>query len=394
MLINSANRLAHIQEYYFSRKLREIRRRNVNGEDIINLGIGNPDMQPGDATIKTLIDFAIEPGNHGYQPYKGILSLRQSMTDWYLNTYGVKLDPEHEILPLIGSKEGIMHISMAFLNPGDKVLIPNPGYPTYTSVTKLAGAEPVYYKLTEKNGWYPDFDALEQQNLDSVKIMWVNYPHMPTGAPASKKVFERIIAFGRKHRILICHDNPYSLVLNPVPMSLLAFPKADEVVLELNSLSKSHNMAGWRIGMLAGSKAYISEVLKVKSNMDSGMFLPLQEAAAVALKTPYSWHESRNNTYRERRVIARKILKRLQCSYDENQTGMFIWARIPETAENGETFSESILNERKVFITPGFIFGSAGERYIRISLCSTAEQLQEALQRISTPSFSQIGQSV
>ncbi|RMG24840.1 MAG: aminotransferase class I/II-fold pyridoxal phosphate-dependent enzyme [Bacteroidetes bacterium] len=390
MLITPANRLSHIQEYYFSKKLREIRRRNAEGEGIINLGIGNPDMQPSDATIKTLIDAAIEPGNHGYQPYKGLPSLRNAMTDWYLNTYGVELNPEDEILPLMGSKEGIMHISMAFLNPGEQVLIPNPGYPTYTSITRLVGATPLYYELVEERQWQPDFEALEKQDLSRVKLMWVNYPHMPTGAPGSAELFEQIIAFGQKHRILICHDNPYSLVLNPVPMSMLAFPAAREVVLELNSLSKSHNMAGWRIGMLAGQKAYLQQVLKVKSNMDSGMFLPLQEAATEALRTPYSWHEHRNHEYRQRRKIAWQILDSLQCTYDPAQTGMFIWARIPEKAESGEAFSEKILNERRVFITPGFIFGSGGHRYIRISLCSPPHLLQEALHRMSSPEITHI----
>lgn len=382
MLIPAANRLSHISEYYFSRKLREIRKRNSQGEDIINLGIGNPDMKPSDGTIKKLIHSAMEAGNHGYQPYKGIMGLRSAISDWYLATYGVSLDPEQEILPLIGSKEGIMHISMAFLNPGDQVLVPNPGYPTYTSISKMVGAEVRYYDLEESTHWYPNFDYLAKQDLSKVKIIWLNYPHMPTGTAATDELFKNLIAFGSAHKILICHDNPYSLVLNPSPKSILAYPGAKEVALELNSLSKSHNMAGWRIGMLSGASAYINEVLKVKSNMDSGMFLPIQEAATEALSTPYAWHESRNTEYRERRKIAWQLLDSLSCSYNKKQVGMFIWAKIPEHAQDAEHFSESILNQKQVFITPGFIFGSAGVRYIRVSLCCPKDRLEAALSRI------------
>lgn len=382
MLISPAKRLAHISEYYFSRKLREIRKRVLAGEDIINLGIGNPDMKPSDGTITSLIQAAKEPRNHGYQPYKGILLLRQAISEWYLNTYGVTLNPDQEILPLIGSKEGIMHISMAFLNPGDQVLLPNPGYPTYTSVSRIVGAEPKYYELSDATNWYPDLESLGKENLSKVKIMWVNYPHMPSGTPASDELFEKLIAFGKKHQILICHDNPYSLVLNPFPKSLLSYPGAKEVVLELNSLSKSHNMAGWRVGMLSGAKEYLDEVLKVKSNMDSGMFMPLQSAAVEALKTPYRWHKERNAEYSKRREIAWQILDKLGCTYIKNQAGMFIWAKIPVNARDGESFSEEILNQQHVFITPGFIFGTGGNNYIRISLCSPLERLEEALERM------------
>ncbi|MEL6650917.1 MAG: aminotransferase class I/II-fold pyridoxal phosphate-dependent enzyme [Bacteroidota bacterium] len=382
MIISAANRLDHVQEYYFARKLRELRARMAAGEDIINLGIGNPDMSPSDSTLKTLVKTAIEPDQHGYQPYKGIPALRQAFADWYVRTYGVSLNPDSEILPLMGSKEGIMHISMAFLNEGDEVLVPNPGYPTYSSVAKLVGAKIRHYDLTEAKSWQPDFDALEQTDLSKVKIMWVSYPHMPTGAAASRELFARLVAFGKKHQILICHDNPYSLVLNPEPLSIFEVDGAKEVAVELNSLSKSHNMAGWRIGAVSGAADYISTVLKVKSNMDSGMFRPLQEAAVTALGNSFEWHGERNEVYRFRRSIAESILRALGCEFQEEQVGMFVWARIPEHAASSEAFSDQVLNEAKVFLTPGFIFGSNGEGYVRISLCTVTPRLQEALTRI------------
>lgn len=382
MIIEPSNRLTHIQEYYFAGKLRELRRRMSAGEDIINLGIGSPDMMPSEDTIKSMINTSVEPGNHGYQPYKGIPRLRKGFSQWYQNTYGVQLDPETEILPLMGSKEGIMHISMAFLNPGDHALIPDPGYPTYVSNTRIAGAEPLFYQLSETNDWQPDFEALEKLDLSKVKLMWVNYPHMPTGATGSRELFEKLIAFGRKNRILICHDNPYSLVLNDHPMSMLEPEGAKDVVVELNSLSKSHNMAGWRVGMVAGNQEYIDTILRVKSNMDSGMFLPIQEAAATALDNSYEWHRERNTEYLVRRKIVEKMLGALDCTFSQEQVGMFIWAKIPDSSPSGEFYSEYILNNCGVFITPGFIFGSQGERYIRASLCMPKARLQEALTRI------------
>ncbi|MEM6344006.1 MAG: aminotransferase class I/II-fold pyridoxal phosphate-dependent enzyme [Bacteroidota bacterium] len=382
MIISAANRLDHVKEYYFAGKLRELRARMAAGEDIINLGIGNPDMSPSDSTLKTLVKAAVEPDKHGYQPYKGIPALRQAFADWYMRTYGVSLSEEREILPLMGSKEGIMHISMAFLNEGDEVLAPNPGYPTYASVSKLVGATMRQYDLLESNNWHPDFEALEQSDLSKVKIMWVSYPHMPTGASASRALFERLIAFGRKHQILICHDNPYSLVLNPEPLSILEIEGAREVAIELNSLSKSHNMAGWRVGAVCGEADYINTILTVKSNMDSGMFRPVQEAAATALANSFEWHGERNEVYRFRRSIAEGILRALGCAFQEDQVGMFVWARIPENAQSSEAFSDMILDEAKVFMTPGFVFGSNGEGYIRISLCTETTRLQEALTRV------------
>ncbi|MEM6804596.1 MAG: aminotransferase class I/II-fold pyridoxal phosphate-dependent enzyme [Bacteroidota bacterium] len=384
MIIPEANRLESVKEYYFSKKLREIRNRVAAGEDIINLGIGNPDMAPSDATLKTLVREAIEPAKHGYQPYKGTPQLRYAFANWYENTYRVQLNAESEILPLMGSKEGIMHISMAFLNPGDQVLVPNPGYPAYSSAARIAGAEILPYSLRAENNWYPDLEELEEQDLSKVKIMWINYPHMPTGSKASDELFERLIAFAQKHQILLCHDNPYSLVLNPDPKSILAYEGAKHVAIELNSLSKSHNMAGWRIGLVTGAEAYLQAILKVKSNMDSGMFLPLQEAAVSALANPYSWHGERNEEYQKRRLLAFDMLDELNCSYDKDQAGMFVWARIPNAEKSGEDFSEKILNGIHVFITPGFIFGDQGHRYIRISLCTPLNKLTLALNRIKS----------
>ncbi|MDP5171815.1 MAG: aminotransferase class I/II-fold pyridoxal phosphate-dependent enzyme [Bacteroidia bacterium] len=381
MIVSPAARLQEVSEYYFAKKLRELRERMNKGEDIINLGIGNPDMAPSDDTVKALINSAVEPHHHGYQPYKGIPALRNGFANWYLNTYGVTLDPEQEILPLIGSKEGIMHISMAFLNPGDQVLVPNPGYPTYTSVTRLVEAEPVFYALTEENGWKPDLEALAAQDLSKVKLMWINYPHMPTGTNASLADLEELVAFAQKHQILLCHDNPYSLVLNKEPRSIFSVPGAWEVAIELNSLSKSHNMAGWRIGMVAGAQPYVDTVMRVKSNMDSGMFLPMQEAAAAALNNSYEWHRARNEEYAERKVIACQLLDTLGCSYATDQAGMFVWASTPDGTD-GFAFTDAVLDETLVFLTPGGIFGSEGNNYVRISLCTPKHRLQEALERI------------
>ncbi len=383
MIIEPAERLGSVQEYYFAQKLRELRERMDWGEDIINLGIGNPDLPPAEEAVKSLIAASVEPGNHGYQSYQGIPALRNGLSNWYQNTYGVSLSPQSEILPLMGSKEGIMHISMAFLNPGDQVLIPNPGYPTYSSVTRLVQAEPLFYPLVEEKGWKPDLEALGQQDLSRVKLMWINYPHMPTGATATLEDFQALVDFARKHRILLCHDNPYSLILNPNPLSVFSAEGAKEVAVELNSLSKSHNMAGWRIGMVGGAKEYLDTILRVKSNMDSGMFMPLQEAAAAALASPYSWHRSRNDVYADRKQVALALLDELGCSYQPDQCGMFVWAKTPE-AQSGFTFSDQVLNQTHVFLTPGGIFGSEGDRYVRISLCTPKARLVEALQRIQT----------
>ncbi|MCH7535369.1 MAG: aminotransferase class I/II-fold pyridoxal phosphate-dependent enzyme [Bacteroidetes bacterium] len=384
MIINQANRLNKIREYYFSTKLQEIAKMRESGLDVLNLGIGSPDLAPSTATIDALIEASKNPGNHAYQPYRGINEFRVSIAKWYNRNYGVDLNPADEILPLIGSKEGIMHISMAFINEGDQVLVPNPGYPTYSSVSKLMGAEIVEYDLIEANNWAPDFEALEQTDLSKVKIMWVNYPNMPTGAEAAKHVLERLIAFGKKNQILICNDNPYSLVLNPdEPKSLLTIEGADEVAIELNSLSKSHNMAGWRIGWVCGHRDYINSILKVKSNMDSGMFLPLQKAAIEALNNGKVWHKERNDVYRERRSTVWQILKTLNCSFNKEQVGMFVWAKVDDGVGSVEKFIDEILHDANVFIAPGFVFGTNGERYVRISLCNTTKVLEEALTRIS-----------
>lgn len=392
LIIAPARRLDSVQEYYFAGKLRELRERMSRGEDIINLGIGNPDMAPSDETIKSLIQSAIEPHAHGYQPYKGITELREAFATWYLNTYGVTFSPDEEIMPLIGSKEGIMHISLAFLNPGDEVLIPDPGYPTYSSVTNLVQATARPYQLSEESNWEPDFDALESEDLSKVKIMWINYPHMPTGAAGSLDLFTRLVAFARKHRILLCHDNPYSLVLNKEPMSIFAVPGAREVAIELNSLSKSHNMAGWRVGMIGGAKVYIDTILKVKSNMDSGMFMALQKAASTALSNSYEWHRSRNIEYADRKEIACQILDQLGCEYSKGQVGMFVWAKTPAGID-GFGLSDLILNESLVFLTPGGIFGDQGNEYVRISLCTPKHRLTESLERITLLKSKGISQS-
>ena len=384
MIIKEANKLQHINEYYFSAKLKEIAQLRAAGKPIINLGIGNPDQAPSQQTINALITAVENVKNHGYQSYIGIPALRKAMSIWYKNTYEVELNPDTEILPLLGSKEGISHISNAFLNPSDKVLVPNPGYPTYTSATYLAGAEPIYYDLDETKNWAPDFTNISENTLHEVKLIWINYPNMPTGAKGESEVFKTLIEMANEFEFLIVNDNPYSLVLNEgKPVSIFQTDGAKEVCLELNSLSKSHNLAGARIGLVSGQKDYIDTVLKVKSNVDSGMYLPLQEAAIAALSNDAAWHEARNNEYKKRRQFAYEIMDALDCKFEINQIGMFLWAKIPDKYKNVEELTDKILHEANVFITPGFIFGSNGERYIRISLCSPENDLKEALDRIN-----------
>lgn len=377
-----AKRLNGIGEYYFSQKLREIDELNKSGRNVINLGIGSPDLPPHPDVIKTLQEESAKPNVHAYQSYKGSPLLRKAISEWYQKWYNVQLNPDTEILPLIGSKEGIMHICMTYLNKRDEVLVPNPGYPTYRSAVKLAGGRCVEYKLREKNSYEPDFKELEKKKLPKVKLMFVNYPQMPTGQMPNKGFFEKLVAFGRKHNILIVHDNPYSFILNDNPMSLLSIEGAKNCVIELNSLSKSHNMAGWRVGMLCGAKERIEEVLRFKSNMDSGMFLPVQLAAAKALQLGKEWHDEVNTVYRERREKVFELLQLLGCEFSKKQAGLFVWAKIPSTYKDGYVLSDEVLYKSNVFITPGSIFGSAGKKYIRISLCSPEERFEEAIQRI------------
>jgi LL-diaminopimelate aminotransferase len=382
MEMRISKRLEGIGEYYFSQKLREIEALNKDGKNIINLGIGSPDMPPHPDVIKTLQEEAAKPNVHAYQSYKGSPVLRKAISNWYKTWYAVDLNPDTEVLPLIGSKEGIMHICMTYLDKGDEVLVPNPGYPTYTSAVKLAGAKCVEYKLKEKNNYEPDFDKLEKKNLKKVKLLFVNYPQMPTGQLPSKELFEKLVAFGRKHNILIIHDNPYSFILNNNPLSLLSINGAKVCVIELNSLSKSHNMAGWRVGMLCGAKERIEEVLRFKSNMDSGMFLPVQLAAAKALSLGKEWQDEVNAVYRKRREKVFELLRILNCRFSKEQAGLFVWATIPAAYKNGYELSDEVLYNKNVFITPGGIFGSAGEKYVRVSLCSREEKLEEAIQRL------------
>jgi LL-diaminopimelate aminotransferase len=381
-MITTSKRLEGIGEYYFSQKLREIDELNKQGKNIINLGIGSPDLPPHPDVIKVLQEESAKPNVHAYQNYKGSPVLRKAFADWYKRWYNVELNADIEILPLIGSKEGIMHICMTYLNEGDEVLVPNPGYPTYRSAVKLAGGVCIDYALKEENNYYPDFDLIEQSDLSSVKLMWVNYPQMPTGQPASIEVFEKLIAFGKKHNILICHDNPYSFILNENPKSLLSIEGAKNVALELNSLSKSGNMAGWRVGVLCGAKQRIDEVLRFKSNMDSGMFLPVQLAAAKALSLGKDWYDSVNKVYKARREKVYELLDILNCEYSKEQVGMFMWAKIPEGYKDGYALSDDVLYNSNVFITPGGIFGSAGEQYIRVSLCGSIERFEEAISRV------------
>ena len=380
--IEPAARLSLVGEYYFSRKLKEVARLNAEGRDIISLGIGSPDMPPSDETIQALCEAAHDPDGHGYQPYVGIPELRKAFAEWYCRWYGVTLDPEREIQPLIGSKEGILHVTLAFVNPGDQVLVPNPGYPTYTSLSRLLGAEVVHYDLKESEGWMPDFNQLEQMDMSRVKLLWINYPSMPTGANATPQLYQRIVDFARRKNIVVVNDNPYSFILNDKPLSILAVPGAKECCIEFNSLSKSHNMPGWRIGMLASNPTFVQWVLKVKSNIDSGMFRAMQLAAARALEAGAEWYEANNANYRRRRKIAGEIMDALGCTYDERQVGMFLWGRIPDSCRDVEELTERVLGRARVFLTPGFIFGSNGQRYIRISLCCKDDRLQEALERI------------
>jgi aspartate/methionine/tyrosine aminotransferase len=384
-IYRTSKRLEGIGEYYFSQKLREIEELNKAGKNIINLGIGSPDLPPHPEVIKVLNEESVKPNVHAYQSYKGSPVLRNAISQWYKKWYNVDLNPDTEILPLIGSKEGIMHICMTYLDKGDEVLVPNPGYPTYQSAVKLAGGKCVDYKLKEKNGYEPDFERLEKKNLKKVKLLFINYPQMPTGQLPSKELFEKVIAFGKKHKILIVHDNPYSFILNDNPMSLLSIEAAKDCVLELNSLSKSHNMAGWRVGMLCGAKERIDEVLRFKSNMDSGMFLPLQLAAAKALTLGKEWHDEVNNIYRKRRDMVFELLQLLNCKYSKEQAGMFVWAKIPSRYKDGYALSDEVLYYSNVFITPGGIFGDAGNNYIRVSLCAPVEKFEEAIQRIQNP---------
>jgi LL-diaminopimelate aminotransferase len=380
--MKTAKRLDGIGEYYFSQKLREIDELNKQGKQIINLGIGSPDLPPHPDVIRTLQEESAKSNVHAYQSYKGSPVLRKAISDWYKKWYGVELNPDSEILPLIGSKEGIMHICMTYLDKGDEVLVPNPGYPTYRSAVQLAGAKCVEYKLKENNNYEPDFDRIEKRKLKKVKLMFVNYPQMPTGQLPSIALFEKLVAFGKKHDILIIHDNPYSFILNENPMSLLSIEGAKDCVIELNSLSKSHNMAGWRVGMLCGAKERIEEVLRFKSNMDSGMFLPVQLAAAKALSLGKEWQDEVNAVYRERREKVFELLKLLNCKFSKEQAGLFVWAKIPAKYKDGYALSDDVLYNSNVFITPGSIFGGAGEKYVRVSLCAMVEKFEEAIKRI------------
>lgn len=380
--MSTANRLDGIGEYYFSQKLKEIELLNKAGKSVLNLGIGSPDLPPHESVIKVLQEESSKPNVHAYQSYKGAAVLRTAIKNWYFKWYNVELDAETEILPLIGSKEGIMHVCMTYLNEGDEVLIPNPGYPTYTSAVKLAGGICINYELLEENNYEPNFNQLNTLNLSKVKLMFVNYPQMPTGASGNVKLFQSIVDFGKQHNILIIHDNPYSFILNDKPLSLLQIEGAKDIVIELNSLSKSHNMAGWRIGMMCAAKEKIDEVLRFKSNMDSGMYLPAQIAAAQALSLNEDWFNYLNNIYLNRRKVVFKLLDILNCTYATNQVGMFVWAKIPDTYLNGFSLSDEVLYQHNIFITPGGIFGDAGNPYIRISLCGSIEKFEDAINRI------------
>lgn len=382
--IKPAQRLDEVQEYYFSRKLKEVARLNAEGMDIVSLAIGSPDMPPSEQTVETLCEVARRPDAHGYQPTMGTPELREAMAGFYRRWYGVEVNAAAEVLPLIGSKEGILHVTLAFVNPGDKVLVPNPGYPTYTSLSKLLGAQVVNYNLDEANGWQPDWQQLEAMDLSGVRLMWTNYPNMPTGANARMETYERLVDFAHRKNIVVVNDNPYSFILNEKPISLLQVPGARDCCIEFNSMSKSHNMPGWRVGMCIANATFISWILKVKSNIDSGTFRGMQLAAAKALtENTAEWHREANvDRYRRRRRYAEEIMDVLGCEYDRSQVGMFLWGRIPDKYDNVEQLTEKVLHEARVFITPGFIFGSRGERYIRISLCAKEEKLGEALERI------------
>lgn len=382
--IKPASRLDAVQEYYFSRKLKEVARLNAEGQDIISLAIGSPDQPPSPQTIDKLCEVAHDPSAHGYQPTMGTMELRKAMADFYHRWYGVEVDAASEVQPLIGSKEGILHITLAFVNPGDEVLVPNPGYPTYTSLSKILGAKVVNYNLDEDNGWQPDFEELEHRDLSRVKLMWTNYPNMPTGGDARMETYRKLVDFAHRHDIVVVNDNPYSFILNEHPLSLLQVEGAKDCCIELNSMSKGYNMPGWRVGMCVSNPQFISWILKIKSNIDSGTFRGLQIAAAEALTTnTEEWHREYNiNVYRRRREIAERIMQALGCTYDDSQVGMFLWGKIAGKYANAEQLTERVLHEARVFITPGFIFGSNGERYVRISLCAQDDKMQEALRRI------------
>ena len=381
-MIQTANRLNSVQEYYFSRKLKEVRQLISEGKPVINMGIGSPDLSPDKSVIEAIQKAMFDDKAHEYQSYQGLPELRKGFADFYSNKFGVNIDYNLEILPLMGSKEGIMHISLAFLNEGDEVLIPNPGYPTYASVTELVQAKPIYYDLTEENDWQPNFEHLEQTDLSKVKIMWVSYPHMPTGANATLELFEKLITFGKKHQILIINDNPYSFVLNEKPLSILQIDGAKDIALELNSLSKTYNMAGWRVGMVLGNTKLIDAILKVKSNMDSGMFYGIQKGAIEALKLDNNWFNHQNEIYTKRRNLIFQLAEKLNCTYSKEAVGMFVWAKLPEGI-SAEEFIDTILIEKNIFITPGTIFGSNGNGYIRFSLCVSEEKIEEAIKRFN-----------
>ena len=384
MKIKSSNRLGEVKEYYFSVKLRQIAKMRENGIDVLNLGIGSPDLPAPKTVVNTLHSASLLDKAHQYQSYSGLPELRAAFANWYQNHFDVELSSANEILPLIGSKEGVMHISMAFLDAGDQVLVPNPGYPTYAAATRLAGGESVFYNLNAENNWLPDLEELEKTvDLTKVKIIWINYPNMPTGGEATRDFFEKIVAFGRKHSILICNDNPYSLILNDAPISILQVENAKDIALELNSLSKSHNMAGWRVGMVAGAADYLQTILRFKSNMDSGMFKPVQLAAIQALNQPQSWYDNLNEIYKKRQEKIYQLFDLLDCKYDTSKGGMFVWAKIPSHYKDCYELSDELLNEANLFITPGGVFGSQGERYIRASLCNNLEVLDVAIERVS-----------
>ena len=381
--IKPAERISAVSEYYFSRKLKEVAKLNAEGKDIISLAIGSPDMPPSEAAINKLCEVARQDSSHGYQPTMGTPELREAMAGFYKRWYNVDLDPQKEIQPLIGSKEGILHVTLAFVNPGDEVLVPNPGYPTYTSLSKILGAKVVNYNLHGDNGWQPDFDELEKMDLSKVKLMWTNYPNMPTGANAQEDTYRKLVDFAKRHSIVVVNDNPYSFILNEKPLSLLQVPGAKDCCIEFNSMSKSHNMPGWRVGMCASNSLFIEWILKIKSNIDSGTFRGIQLAAAEAYNNSDEWHRQANiTTYRRRRDTAEQIMRELGCTFDSKQVGMFLWGRIPDKYGNAEELTERVLHKARVFITPGFIFGSNGEKYIRISLCAKDNKIKEALNRI------------
>ncbi len=382
MNISPSRRVRDIKEYYFSTKLREVAALRRQGVDVISLGVGGPDRPPHASVIEAMTEALHDPSAHGYQPHVGLQVLREAMAAWYQRWYGVSLDSDSEVQPLIGSKEGVTHISLAFLNPGDGVLVPDPGYPTYSSISRMVGAEIFNYDLREENGWQPDFEALERLPLERIRLMWLNYPHMPTGAPARMETLRKAVEFGRRHNIVIVNDNPYSFILNDSPVSIMQVEGAKEIAIEMNSLSKSHNMAGWRVGMAVSNPQFISWILKVKSNIDSGQFKPLMLAATKALQAGKEWHDELNSLYASRRKVAEEIMEAIGCSFDASQRGLFLWGRIDDPAVESEALADRLLAEARVFVTPGSVFGTNGRRYIRLSLCAPEERMREALDRI------------